>query len=321
MTTLVRCLAVLALLIVPFPVAHAVEDGPITLVVHGGAGTITRASMTPEREAEYRAKLEEGLLVGYRILAEGGSSLDAVETVVRIFEDSPLFNAGKGAVFTAEGKNELDASIMDGATLQAGAVAGVTIIKNPISAARAVMEQTDHVLLAGPGAEDFARSVGLETVEPEYFFTQRRWDSLQNAKEREKKMGTVGALALDRQGHLAAATSTGGTTNKRYGRVGDSPIIGAGTYANELCAVSSTGTGEYFIRNAVAYDICARARYLDQSVGEAAHAVIHEVLEPGIGGVITLDAGGEVAMPFNTEGMYRGYVLSDGKPIIEIYRD
>jgi beta-aspartyl-peptidase (threonine type) len=241
--------------------------------------------------------------------------------VVRIYEDSPLFNAGKGAVFTAEGKNELDASIMDGATLRAGAVAGVTIIKNPISAARAVMEQTDHVLLAGPGAEEFAESVGLETVEPDYFFTQRRWDSLQNVKDPKQKMGTVGALALDRQGHLAAATSTGGMTNKRFGRVGDSPIIGAGTYANEFCAVSSTGIGEYFIRSAVAHDICARARYLDQSVGEAAHTVIHEILEPGIGGVITLDGEGNVAMPFNTEGMYRGYVLNDGKPIIEIYRD
>lgn len=299
----------------------AVEGPPIALVVHGGAGTITRDDMTPEREAEYRAKLAEGLMAGYRILAEGGTSLDAVETVVRIYEDSPLFNAGKGAVFTAEGRNELDASIMDGAALQAGAVAGVTTVKNPISAARAVMERTDHVLLTGPGAEAFAESVGLETVEPEYFFTQRRWDSLQAVKARDETKGTVGALALDRQGHLAAATSTGGTTNKRYGRVGDSPIIGAGTYANESCAVSSTGTGEYFIRHAVAYDICARARYLEQPVGEAARTVIHEVLDPGTGGVITLDAAGNIAMPFNTEGMYRGYVLRDGKPIIQIYRD
>ncbi len=312
----------------------------IALVVHGGAGTIRKSDMTPETEAEYRAKLKEGLIKGYLILKAGGSSLDAVEATVRIFEDSPLFNAGKGAVFSAQGRNELDASIMEGSTLMAGAVAGVTTIKNPVIAARAVMEQTRHVLLVGEGAEVFAASVGLEIVEPSYFFTQKRWDSLQRVQELEKSarrqnssdrlidagyvLGTVGALALDKEGNLAAATSTGGLTNKRFGRVGDSPIIGAGTYANETCAVSATGEGEYFIRFTVARDICARAEYLNTTVGEAAKEVIHRVLprkEGGTGGVITLDSQGNVAMPFNTAGMYRGYVLSDGRPVVAIYGD
>ncbi len=226
---------------------------------------------------------------------------------------------------------------MDGSTLEAGAVAGVTIIKNPISAARAVMEQTPHVMLSGAGAEEFAASIGLEIVDPDYFFTQRRWDSLQKRKAEELKakgqisarsqdsyargMGTVGALALDKEGHLAAATSTGGMTNKRWGRIGDAPIIGAGTYANSHCAVSATGAGEYFIRNAVAHDICARAEYLDQSVSQAAETVIFDVLEPGIGGVITLDSEGNVAMPFNTEGMYRGFILSSGESLVEIFKE
>ena len=293
-----------------------------------------KQDFTPEREARYRAKLQESLEAGFDVLEAGGSSLDAVETAVRILEDSELFNAGKGAVFNADGRNELDASIMDGSTLSAGAVAGVTTIKNPISAARAVMERTDHVLLIGSGADSFAESVGLEVVDPEYFFTQRRWDSLQRKKKAvsarpdpadtdpyTRGMGTVGALALDRHGRLAAATSTGGTTNKRYGRVGDSPIIGAGTWADDRCAVSGTGTGEFFIRNAVAHDICARARYLDQPVGEAAGHVIFEVLDAGIGGVITLDNDGNVAMPFNTEGMYRAFIHQDGETVVEIYKD
>jgi len=295
-----------------------------------------RSDFTAEIERQYRTKLREALTTGYGVLSKSGSSLDAVEATIRILEDSELFNAGKGAVFTAAGKNELDASIMDGSTLQAGAVAGVTTIKNPISAARAVMEQTDHVMLAGPGADEFAASIGLEIVDPGYFFTQRRWDALQDKKRREleaegqtssldrdpytRAMGTVGALALDREGRLAAATSTGGTTNKRWGRIGDAPIIGAGTYANSDCAVSATGTGEYFIRNAVAHDICARAAYSNQTVGEAAETVIFEVLDPGIGGVITLDGRGNVAMPFNTEGMYRGYLLSNGKSLVEIFK-
>lgn len=318
---------------------HA-DSESITLVVHGGAGTIRKADMSPEEERQYRSKLKESLMKGYLILKAGGSSLDAVEAAVQILEDSPLFNAGKGAVFTAEGKNELDASIMDGSTMQAGAVAGVTTIKNPIRAARAVMEQTRHVMLVGPGAEIFAESAGIEIVDPSYFHTERRWESLQRAKERaqsasriepleekdvdSRKFGTVGALALDQEGNLAAATSTGGLTNKRYGRIGDSPIIGAGTYANETCAVSGTGEGEYFMRFTVARDICARSEYTDATVASAAKAVIHDVLpakEGGIGGVITLDSQGNVAMPFNTDGMYRGYVKADGRPIIAIYAE
>lgn len=315
----------------------AQEDPPLALVIHGGAGTIRQSDLGPEMENQYRAKLGEALRVGWEILGQGGSSLDAVEATIRVMEDSELFNAGKGAVFTAEGRNELDAAIMDGSTLQAGAVAGVTTIRNPISAARAVMEQTAHVLLSGPGADAFAESLGLEIVDPKYFFTQRRWDSLQKAKSQEQKakaqissamsdpylkaMGTVGALALDREGRLAAATSTGGMTNKRWGRIGDAPLIGAGTYANTNCAVSATGTGEYFIRNAVAHDICARAEYSKIPVSKAAETVIFEVLQPDIGGVITLDAQGNPSTPFNTEGMYRGYILSNGESLVEIYND
>lgn len=310
---------------------------PIALVVHGGAGTIRRAELGAERETEYRAQLEEGLLTGYRILAAGGSSLDAVEAVVRIFEDSPLFNAGKGAVFTAAGTNELDAAIMDGDTLAAGAVAGVTTLKNPISAARAVMESSGHVMLAGRGAEEFAASLGLEMVDPRYFFTEERWQALQRRRTPQGPspgadssaagpppaggFGTVGALALDRQGRLAAATSTGGLTNKRFGRIGDSPIIGAGTYADQSCAVSATGQGELFIRHTVARDVCARVQYLGQPLRQAAETLIHQVLAPGTGGLIALDRHGNLAMPFNTEGMYRGYVLADGKPVVEIYQD
>jgi beta-aspartyl-peptidase (threonine type) len=317
--------------------ASGQQEQPFALVIHGGAGTIRQSDFTAEIENQYRAKLREALTTGIEILSHGGTSLDAVEATIRVLEDSELFNAGKGAVFTADGRNELDAAIMDGSTLQAGAVAGVTTVKNPITAARAVMEKTHHVMLSGPGADKFAAASSLEIVDPEYFFTQRRWDSLQRKKADELKaqgvisarsqdpyargMGTVGALALDKQGRLAAATSTGGTTNKRWGRIGDAPVIGAGTYANSKCAVSATGTGEYFIRHAVAHDICARAEYLDQSVGEAAKAVIFEVLEPGIGGVITLDHQGNVEMPFNTEGMYRGFILSTGESRVEIFKD
>ena len=315
-------------------------SSPIVMVVHGGAGTILKKSMTPELEASYQEKLSEGLLAGYRILAAGGSSVDAVEATIRIFEDSPLFNAGKGAVFTAEGKNELDASIMVGSTRQAGAVAGVTGIKNPITAARAVMEATPHVLLAGKGAELFAAEQGIELVEPSYFFTQRRWDALERARKAERvevreaepeeenekgsggAFGTVGALALDRQGTLTAGTSTGGMTNKRHGRVGDSPIIGAGTYANEHCAASGTGHGEFFIRYAVAYDICARVELQGMAIEKAADLVINDELKRvgGSGGVIALDNKGNIAMPFNTEGMYRGYIRDDGKPVVQIYK-
>ncbi|HET8773577.1 MAG TPA: isoaspartyl peptidase/L-asparaginase [Thermoanaerobaculia bacterium] len=304
------------------------------LVIHGGAGTITRASMTAEAEAQYRAGLEEALRKGHGILAKGGSSLDAVEATIRVLEDNPLFNAGKGAVFTHEGKNELDAAIMDGRTKGAGSVAGVTIIRNPISAARAVMEKSEHVMMVGRGAELFATKMGLEIVDPSYFWTERRWKSLQQELLKEqksasasanpdKKFGTVGAVAVDAKGNLAAGTSTGGMTNKQYGRVGDAPIIGAGTYAeNESCAVSATGHGEYFIRWTVAHDIAALVKYKGMSVSEAANEVIHKKLsrERGEGGVIVLDAKGNFAMPFNSEGMYRGWVGADGVPHVEIYK-
>ena len=341
-------IALTALLVVAtlFACARMAEDAPPTmLVIHGGAGTITRAEMTPEREAAYRAALTEALETGHRVLADGGAGLDAVEATIRVMEDSPLFNAGKGAVFTATGRNEMDASIMDGTTGKAGAVAAVTTVKNPISAARAVMEKTWHVLLAADGADAFAAEVGLETVEPEYFFTQRRWDALQRSRERDgleplpapvpapvpateppvadAGHGTVGALALDASGALAAGTSTGGMTNKRYGRVGDSPIVGAGTWADARCAVSGTGQGEYFIRLNIARDVCARMTYLGVGLAEAADQVIHGELSDagGTGGVVALDAGGDVAMPFNTEGMYRGWIGADGVAHVSIYGD
>jgi beta-aspartyl-peptidase (threonine type) len=322
-----------------FAAAAFGENAPrIMLVIHGGAGTITRASMTPEREAEYRQKLTEALRTGQAILAKGGSSLDAVEATIRVMEDSPLFNAGKGAVFTHDGRNELDASIMDGRNRAAGAVAGVSIVRNPITAARAVMEKSKHVLLTGRGAELFATKMGLEIVDPSYFWTERRWKQLQDdlVKEEgqkpradarfaeEKKFGTVGAVALDRSGNLAAGTSTGGTTNKQFGRVGDSPIIGAGTFAdNATCAVSATGEGEFFIRWSVAHDISSLMAYRGMSVKEAAEEVINHKLKaiPGAeGGVIALDAHGNFATPFNTEGMYRGWIGADGVPHVEIYR-
>lgn len=292
------------------------------LVMHGGAGTITREDMTAEREAEYRAKLTEALTAGHAVLEGGGSALDAVVAAITILEDSPLFNAGKGAVFTADGTHSLDASIMDGATLQAGAVAGVTTVKNPITLARRVLEESQHVFLSGAGAEAFARAQGLEVVEPEYFYTEYRWQQLQRAQA-EEVMGTVGVVALDRAGTLAAGTSTGGTTNKRWGRIGDSPVIGAGTYAGEGCGVSGTGLGEYFIRNVVAYDICARVRYQGVTLAEAAHGVIMERLEaqePETGGVIALDGAGHVVTTFNTPGMYRGWIGANGEAVTAIYR-
>ncbi|HEX6939934.1 MAG TPA: isoaspartyl peptidase/L-asparaginase, partial [Longimicrobiales bacterium] len=277
----------------PASAQDAHGNGDIVIAIHGGAGTIRRGDMTPELEQAYRAKLEEALRAGYAILEKGGTSLDAVVAAIVVMEDSPLFNAGKGAVFTSEGKNELDAAIMDGATLRAGAVAGVTRVKNPIRLARAVMEHSPHVMLAGAGAEAFAGEQGLELVDPSYFFTQHRWDALQRAKAEaagtpvsrpdgpqaffpdDRKFGTVGAVALDRHGNLAAGTSTGGMTTKRWGRIGDSPIIGAGTYANNAsCAVSATGHGEYFIRNVVAHDICARVEYGGQTLEEAANYVV-----------------------------------------------
>jgi beta-aspartyl-peptidase (threonine type) len=317
--------------------AAAAQRPEYVLLIHGGAGTITRENLTPDLERQYREKLTEALSAGRDVLARGGSSLDAVESVIRILEDSPLFNAGKGAVFTHDGRNELDASIMDGKSRQAGAVVGVSHVRNPISLARLVMEKSPHVMLAREGAEEFALEQGVELVPREYFFTERRWESLQRAREREREeqartsmivqddrqLGTVGAVALDRAGNLAAGTSTGGTTNKRWGRIGDSPVIGAGTYADDRCAVSATGTGEYFIRNVVAHDVCARTRYQAVPVEEAARAVIMDVLpaQGGDGGVIALDAQGRFTAPFNTEGMYRGWVAAETEPVVEIYRD
>jgi len=322
----------LAILMLFLATAVMGEERKIMLVMHGGAGTITRQSMTPEMEKQYRETLEQALRAGHAILAKGGTSIDAVEASIRILEDSPLFNAGKGAVFTHEGKNELDAAIMDGKTMKAGAVAAVTIIKNPISAARAVMEKSPHVMLIGRGAELFATKMGLDIVDPSYFWTERRWKALQQELLKEgsapdSKHGTVGCVALDRDGNLAAGTSTGGTTNKQFGRVGDSPIIGAGTYAaNDSVAVSATGTGEFFIRWTVAYDIAALYKYKGMSVKDAGDEVIHRKLENlkpkmGDGGCIILDRNGNFAMPFNTEGMYRGWVGGDGVPHVLIYKD
>ncbi|HEV7921202.1 MAG TPA: isoaspartyl peptidase/L-asparaginase [Thermoanaerobaculia bacterium] len=314
------------------------QSSRIMLVLHGGAGTITRKSMTAEAEKQYREALEQALKTGQAILRKGGTSVDAVEASIRVLEDNPLFNAGKGAVFTHDGKNELDAAIMDGKTMKAGSVAGVTIIRNPISAARAVMEKSKHVMMIGRGAELFATKMGLEIVDPSYFWTERRWKALQQelldeqkpqaslpAADDHHKYGTVGAVALDRDGNLAAGTSTGGITNKMYGRVGDAPIIGAGTYAsNESVAVSATGAGEYFIRWTVAYDIAALVKYRGLSVQQAADEVINKKLKavPGAeGGVIALDRQGNFAMPFNSEGMYRGWIGADGVPHVEIYKD
>ena len=303
------------------------------LVIHGGAGVI-RKDLTPEKEKLVRADLETALTAGYTVLKSGGSSIDAVSRVIVVLEDSPRFNAGKGAVFNHDGVNELDAAIMDGATLRAGAIAGVHRVKNPILLARAVMEKSPHVMLTGDGAEAFAKTVGIELVDPSYFRTEERWQQLQDALkgeagkqastlDRAVHYGTVGAVALDTQGRLAAATSTGGITNKRWGRVGDSPIIGAGTYANAHCAVSATGWGEYYIRATAAHDICARVEYAGKPLAEAAREVVMEVIPKlgGDGGVIALDAQGNFAAPFNTDGMYRAWVDRDGKTHIAILKD
>jgi beta-aspartyl-peptidase (threonine type) len=293
------------------------------IVIHGGAGGITRDKMTLAMDKEYRTALAEALNKGKKILSEGGSALDAVEQTLRIMEDNPLFNAGKGAVFNHDGKNELDASIMDGSNLAAGAVAGVMDIKNPITAARRVMTNSPHVMLSGAGASQFAKEQGLEIVLPTYFYTERRFKELQEILKKEKN-GTVGCCALDKKGNLAAGTSTGGTPNKKYNRIGDSPIIGAGTYANNnTCAVSGTGVGEFFIRWTVAHDISALMEYKGLSVKEASELVINNKLVKagGSGGVICIDKSGNVAMPFNSEGMFRGFATADGKEGIFIYKD
>ena len=293
------------------------------IVIHGGAGGITRDKMTLAMDKEYRTALAEALNKGKKILSEGGSALDAVEQAIRVMEDNPLFNAGKGAVFNHDGKNELDASIMDGSNLAAGAVAGVMDIKNPITAARRVMTNSPHVMLSGAGASQFAKEQGLEIVLPTYFYTERRFKELQEILKKEKN-GTVGCCALDKKGNLAAGTSTGGTPNKKYNRIGDSPIIGAGTYANNnTCAVSGTGVGEFFIRWTVAHDISALMEYKGLSVKEASELVINNKLVKagGSGGVICVDKSGNVAMPFNSEGMFRGFATADGKEGIFIYKD
>ena len=321
------------------------------LVLHGGAGVIARSSMSPEAEANYRAGLKEALTAAANVLDKGGSALDAVETAIKLLEDNPLFNAGRGAVFAADGTNQLDAAIMDGETMRAGSVADVQRTRHPISLARAVMEQSPHVMLIGSGADDFAAHVHLEQVPPAFFFTERRWQELVRQLEKDgspipprpegapappakpiaafegidtHKYGTVGVVALDRRGNIAAGTSTGGTTAKRWNRVGDSPIIGAGTYAsNQSCAVSATGTGEYFIRLTVARTICALVQYKGMSLQDAVDKVVQEDLPAihGDGGVVALTPDGQLAWSFNTPGMFRAKLKESGTPQISLYRE
>lgn len=314
--------------------AAAAPAAKTVLVIHGGAGVV-RAGMTDAEEASARRALEAALRAGHARLSTGKPALDAVSAAIVVLEDAPEFNAGRGAVFTHDGRNELDAAIMDGATRRAGAVAGVQRIRNPIALARAVMERSPHVMMTGSGAEAFAQSIGMALADPSYFRTEKRWQQLQKALAEEqggqahadletaKHFGTVGAVALDAQGRLAAGTSTGGMTNKRYGRVGDSPIIGAGTYANARCAVSGTGWGEYYIRAVAAYDICARVQYAGKSAREAGEAVINGEIPKagGDGGAIVLTADGRFALPFNTEGMYRGWIGADGVPHVAIFKN
>jgi beta-aspartyl-peptidase (threonine type) len=346
-------LACLALCVLAAPAAApavAQERPAWALAIHGGAGVIERQNLSPEQDAAYRASLQRALDAGAAVLEAGGSALDAVEAAVQLMEDDPLFNAGRGAVFTAAGRNELDAAVMDGPTRNAGAVAGLTRTRHPIAAARAVMEQSPHVMLIGEGAETFAAAQGLEQVDPAFFFTESRWRALERTlRERgepvperpagapapgamaalpqppldERKFGTVGAVALDREGRLAAGTSTGGMTAKRWGRVGDVPVIGAGTYASNAdgCAVSATGSGEYFIRATVARDICHRTAG-GASVQAAAEAEIADVASiDGDGGVIVLGPDGDIAFAMNTSGMYRGAVVAGGAPRVAIYAD
>lgn len=306
------------------------------IIIHGGAGTISRSEMTDEKEAEIRSVLKASVLAGHGVLQEGASGEQAVVVAINVMEDSPLFNAGKGAVYNADGKHEMDASIMEGAGLNAGAVASVMRIKNPINLAASVMTESEHVMLMGDGAEEFARNQGFEMVDQDYFHTDFRWQQLQRIKEAEilsqpevkkdqqdKWFSTVGAVALDKNGNLVAGTSTGGTSNKRWGRIGDSPVIGAGTYAsNGSCAVSATGHGEYFIRHVVAYNICNRVA-LGTPLDEAADHVVNDELVKagGEGGVIAIDRHGNIAAPFNSEGMYRASVDTDGNLNISIYRE
>jgi len=306
-----------------------------SIAIHGGAGTLLKGQMTSEKEAAYKQALETALDAGYKVLENGGSATDAVETSVKILEDSPLFNAGKGSVFTAEGTHEMDAAIMEGKELKAGAVSLITGIKNPVTLARDVMEKSEHVFLAGEGAMQFAKSNGYKIEEPAYFYDEFRYQQWQEIKDsdsfqldhsvkKDSKFGTVGAVAFDKNGNIAAATSTGGMTNKKWGRVGDSPMIGAGNYANnKTCAVSCTGSGEFFIRGVVAYDVSCLMEYKGMTLQEATYEVINKrILEiGGDGGLIAVDAKGNIAMPFNTEGMYRANRSSEGEKIIAIYKD
>jgi beta-aspartyl-peptidase (threonine type) len=314
------------------------------IIIHGGAGTILKKNMTDEKEAAYKAKLEEAIKVGYTILKNGGTSTEAVLKTIQVMEESPLFNAGKGAVFTNAGTNELDASFMDGKTLNAGAVAGVKDVKSPIELAIKIMTDSEHVMLSGEGASTFAKEKGLEMVDPSYFYTENRFQSLQKIIKQEKtqldhdakkanfydptikdsKFGTVGCVALDKNGNIAAGTSTGGMTNKRWGRIGDAPIIGSGTYANNnTCGVSSTGWGEYFIRSQVAYDISAQMEYQKKSLKEATKDVIQNKLTKlgGTGGIVALDKNGNMSFEFNTEGMYRASMDEKGELILKIYKE
>ena len=313
------------------------------MVIHGGAGTITKEMMTPEKEKAYKEKLTEALKAGYAQIKAGKTSVEAVQASIVIMEDSPLFNAGKGAVFTADGKNEMDASIMDGKTMKAGAVAGVYTIKNPIKAAIAVMNNSEHVMLSGAGAEEFAKLQKLEIVDPKYFWTKDRWEGLQKAKQKEaeklqkktslnttkypdyfeidQKFGTVGAVALDVKGNIAAGTSTGGMTNKKWNRIGDSPIIGAGTYANSQVGISGTGWGEYFIRSTAARTVAAKMEYQNKDIKSATDETVQIIQNlGGDGGLIALDKDGNVSMSFNTAGMYRGTVTDKGEIEVFIYK-
>mgnify|MGYP006108088167 FL=1 len=322
----------------------ATKQNEFAIIIHGGAGTILKKNMSDEKEVEYKAKLEEAIKVGHAILKNGGTSQDAVLRTIQVMEESPLFNAGKGAVFTHEETNELDASFMDGKTLNAGAVAGVKNVKSPIELAIKIMTDSDHVMLSGKGASIFAKEKGLEIVDPSYFYTESRFKSLQRIKNSVKteldhddkkaafydadiknsKFGTVGCVALDKNGNISAGTSTGGMTNKRWGRIGDAPIIGSGTYANnKTCGVSSTGWGEYFIRGQIAYDISAQMEYQQKTLKEATSDVIQNKLTKlgGTGGVVALDKNGNMSFEFNTAGMYRASMNDKGELVVKIYKE
>jgi beta-aspartyl-peptidase (threonine type) len=332
---------VIILVVQTFLAAQNLSNKNFAIVLHGGAGTILKENMTPELEKQYLAKMDEALEKGYDTLSKGGTCADAVVVAIKVLEDSPLFNAGKGSVFTADGKNEMDAAMMDGKTLKSGAVAGVHKIKNPITAAKCIMETSQHVMMTGEGAEQFAATCGCAFADSAYFFDEKRYKQLLKAKQSEKteldngsgdkkdpdvkdkKHGTVGVVALDMYGNICAGTSTGGMTNKKYGRVGDSPIIGAGTYANnKTCGVSCTGHGEYFIRTVAAYDVSALMEYKGYTLEKAANEVVNIKLKNmgGEGGLIAMDAKGNITMPFNTAGMYRAYKKSDGKKELLIYK-